>query len=143
MADPTAASATSYAPTLLDLMFRDSGLAVHSHGGPSPSPPGSTPTSCSPTPKKKNADPDFGEGLRRGFFLDRGPNKGKQDPTIPTIKRHASSSKLSSLVLPEVRAALDREAEEDEAQRARALPPAFQALLGRGGTHTWVVVVLF
>ena len=130
MAESTHASATCDAPTLLDLMFRDSGLAVNSHGGPSPSPPSSTPSS--PSPKKKD-DPNFGKGLRRGFFLDCGPNKSKQDPTIPTIKR--APSKSLSLVLPEVRAAMDREAEEAEAQRARALPPAFQALLGRGGTY--------
>lgn len=130
MADVTPAPALADAPTLLDLMLRDSGLAVN-HGACYPP--------SSPSPKKKD-DPDFGKGLRRGFFLDHGPNKSKNDPRTPTIKRAPSRS---SLVLPEVRAALDREADEAEAQRARALPPTLQALLGRGGTYTWVVLFQF
>lgn len=127
MADPTA-------PTLLDQMFQDAGLSA-ARPSTAAIPPPSTTTAT----KHNNDDDYFGKGLRRGF-LYRGPStstskaKATEQHQMPTITRRGPSQASSSLVLPEVRAAMDREAEAAEAQRARALPPALQALLGRGGT---------
>jgi hypothetical protein len=89
-------------PTLLDLMLRESG-----HGG--------TPTPASAPAAAAALKSDFGSGLRRGFLFDRPPRrrKQKQQPQqqgIPTS---------SSLVLPEVQAAMDRGAKEAREERAR------------------------
>jgi len=109
-------------PTLLDQMLRDSGASVET---PSFAP--------APAPASGLDASDFGSGLRRGFFHGDGPprhRKAKEkQPGMPTVKPTAPQS---SLVLPEVQAAMEQEATEAKEQRAHGLPPALQAL-ARGG----------